>query len=269
MSENKKVLTKSDITRLFIRSNAIQGAFNFQTMQGMGFGWAMLPIIDKLYPNKEDRIEGYKRHIGYFNSHPWLVGPIFGITASMEERKSLGEDVSEENIQAVKGALMGPLAGIGDSLLWGTLRPIFAGVCASLALAGNTLAPLIFVIGMNIIHFALQYWGVSIGYNFADTFMDKMEDLQIKVWMESATILGLLVVGGLTATWLNITTKLSYTTGDAVISLQSTLDSILPKLLPLLCVLGVYGLLRKGKSATFVMVLICILAFVLGFFGIL
>ena len=96
MSE-KRVLTKSDITKLFIRSNAIQGAFNFETMQGMGFEWAMLPILDKLYTDPEDRKAAYKRHIGYFNSHPWLVGPIFGMTASMEERMSLGEDVSEEN----------------------------------------------------------------------------------------------------------------------------------------------------------------------------
>ena len=267
MSE-KRVLTKSDITKLFIRSNAIQGAFNFETMQGMGFEWAMLPILDKLYTNPEDRKAAYKRHIGYFNSHPWLVGPIFGMTASMEERMSLGEDVSEENIQAVKGALMGPLAGIGDSLLWGTLRPIFAGVCASLALAGNSFAPILFAVGMNAIHFLLMYWGVSVGYNFADTFMDKMEGLQIKVWMEAATILGLLVVGGLTATWLNVTTKLEYTIGEASISLQSTLDQILPKMLPLVCVLCVYAALRKGKSTTFVMVAICVFAFILGFFGI-
>lgn len=264
----KVTLTKNDITKLFIRSNAIQGAFNFETMQGMGFAWAILPVIDKLYPNEEDKIAGYKRHIGYFNSHPWLVGPIFGIVASMEEKKANGEDISEENIQAIKGALMGPLAGIGDSLLWGTLRPIFAGVCASLALAGNSFAPIIFALGMNIIHFVLQYWGVTVGYNFADSFMDKMEDLQIKVWMEAATILGLLVVGGLTATWLNVKTKLAYTVGEATISVQSTLDNVLPKLLPLLCVLGVYALLRKGKSTTTVMIIICIVAFVLGFFGI-
>ena len=265
----KVTLTKKDLNKLFVRSNAIQSAFNFERQQALGFEWAMIPIINKLYSNKEDRIAGYKRHIGYFNSHPWTCGPIFGIVASMEEKMANGEEITEENIQAVKGALMGPLAGIGDSLLWSTLRPITAGICASLALSGNGIAPLIFVIVLNVIHFGMQYLGVRKGYTFADQFMDKMEGMQIKVWMEAATILGLFVVGGLSATWLNVTTKLTYSVGDAAITLQTTLDAILPKLLPLVCTLIVFGLLRKGKSTTWVMGCIVIVGLILGFFGIL
>lgn len=262
-------LTKKDLTKLFIRSNAVQSAFNFERQQALGFEWAMIPIINKLYSNKEERIAAYKRHIGYFNSHPWTCGPIFGIVASMEENMANGGDITEENIQAVKGALMGPLAGIGDSLIWSTLRPITAGICASLALSGNGFAPLLFVIILNTVHFGMQYWGVSKGYHLADQFMDKMESMQVKVWMEAATILGLFVVGGLSATWLNVSTKMTYSVGDAVISLQSTLDAILPRLLPLICTLAVFGLLRKGKSTTWVMFAIVIVGLVLGFFGIL
>lgn len=262
-------LTKKDLTKLFIRSNAVQSAFNFERQQALGFEWAMIPIINKLYSNKEERIAAYKRHIGYFNSHPWTCGPIFGIVASMEENMANGGDITEENIQAVKGALMGPLAGIGDSLIWSTLRPITAGICASLALSGNGFAPLLFVIILNTVHFGMQYWGVRKGYHLADQFMDKMESMQVKVWMEAATILGLFVVGGLSATWLNVSTKMTYSVGDAVISLQSTLDAILPRLLPLICTLAVFGLLRKGKSTTWVMFAIVIVGLVLGFFGIL
>lgn len=262
-------LSKKDITKLFVRSNAVQSAFNFERMQAMGFVWGMIPIINKLYSEEQDRVEAYKRHLGYFNSHPWTCGAIYGIVASMEEKKANGEDVSEGNIQAIKGALMGPLAGIGDSLFWGTLRPICAGICASLALAGNAFAPLLFIVIMNAIHFGVQYWGVTNGYKFADQFMSKMESLQIKRWMEAATILGLLVVGGLTATWLNVSSPLIYTVGDASVELQATLDNILPKLLPLLCTLGVFGLLRKGKSTTWVMIAMIIVGFALGFFGIL
>lgn len=264
----EKRLTKKDLNQLFIRSNAIQSAFNFERQQAMGFEWAMIPIINKLYDTQEERIAGYKRHIVYFNSHPWTVGPIFGIVASMEEKMANGEDISEENIQAIKGALMGPLAGIGDSLLWGALRPIVAGVCASLALAGNALAPLIFAVVMNVIHFGMQWYGVNFGYKFADEFMDKMESMQIAVWMEAATILGLFVVGGLSATWINVKTKLVYTVGDAAINLQATLDGVLPKLLSLLTVLLVFALLRKGKSTTWVMGVLIAVGFVLGFLGI-
>lgn len=265
----EKTLNKKDLNRLFIRSNAVQSAFNFERMQGLGFEWAMIPIINKLYDKKEEQIAGYKRHLGYFNSHPWTCGPIFGIVASMEERRANGEDVPEENITAIKGALMGPTAGIGDSLFWGTLRPIVAGVCAALALSGNSIAPLIFVIVLNAIHFGVQYWGVNAGYTFADKFMEKMAGVQIKAWMEAATILGLLVVGGLSATWLNITTPLTYVTGEASVALQSTLDSIIPKLLPLCCTLGVYATLRKGKSTLWVMGAMIVVGFVLGFFGVL
>ncbi len=265
----KNKLEKKDLNRLFIRSNAIQSAFNFERMQAMGFEYAMLPIINKLYKNKEDRIEAYQRHLTYFNTHPWDCGIIFGVVASMEERKANGEDISGDDIQAIKGALMGPLAGLGDSLFWGAFRPIVAGICASLALAGNGFAPLLFVIVINAVHFFAQWWGVNNGYKFADNFMSKMEQLNIKIWMEAASILGLFVVGGLTATWLNVTTPLVYTVGEASVELQATFDAILPKLLPLLITLGVFGILRKGKSATWVMFALIIVGFVLGFFGIL
>lgn len=269
MTENKIKLEKKDITRLFIRSNAIQSAFNFERMQAMGFAYGMIPIINKLYKKKEDRVEAYQRHLGYFNSHPWDCGVIFGVIASMEERKANGEEVSEDNITAVKGALMGPLAGIGDSLFWGAFRPIVAGVCASLALSGYGFAPLIFVLVINAVHFFSQWWGVKNGYQFADTFMQKMESLNVKVWMEAASILGLFVVGGLAATWLGVKTPLVYTVGEATVSLQTVFDNIFPKLLPLFATLGVFGLLRKGKSATWVMFAIIVVGFVLGFFGIL
>lgn len=269
MSENRVVLTKKDINRLFRRSNAVQSAFNFERMQALGFAYAMIPVINKLYSNKEERIQAYQRHLGYFNSHPWDCGVIFGIVASMEERMANGEDVSEDNITAIKGALMGPLAGIGDSLFWGAFRPIVAGICASLALSGYGIAPLIFVVVINVVHFGVEYWCVKNGYQFADTFMQKMESLNVKVWMEAASILGLFVVGGLAATWLGVSTPLVYTVGEATVELQTVLNNVFPKLLPLVATLGVFGLLRKGKSATWVMFAIIIVGFTLGFFGIL
>ena len=274
MGETKIVATankieKKDLRRLFFRSNAIQSAFNFERMQGLGFIWGMLPLINKLYKRKEDRVEAYKRHSGYFNTHPWLGGVIFGIVASMEERKAQGEEVDVENIQAVKGALMGPLAGLGDSLFFSTYRPILAGICASLALGGSAIAPILFVLLINIVHFGVQWWGVHNGYALADKFLEKLEGMQIQKWMEAAAILGLMVVGALVATALNLTTPLTYTVGDASVVLQDMFDKILPKLLPLGATLAVYAFVRKGKNALFVMLGIIIVGFVLGMLGIL
>ncbi|MEA4895155.1 MAG: PTS system mannose/fructose/sorbose family transporter subunit IID [Oscillospiraceae bacterium] len=262
-------IDKKDLRRLFFRSNAIQSAFNFERMQGLGFVWGMLPLINKLYKNKEDRIEAYKRHSGYFNTHPWLGGIIFGIVASMEERKAHGEEMDEENIQAVKGALMGPLAGLGDSMFFSTFRPIVAGICASLALSGSVIAPIIFVLLINIVHFGVQWWGVHSGYELADKFLEKLEGMQIQRWMEAATILGLMVVGALVASALNISTPLTYTVGDASVALQDMFDKILPKLLPLGATLAVYAFVRKGKNAMIVMLGIIVVGFVLGLLGVL
>lgn len=265
MSEKK--LTKKDINGLFVRSNAVQSAFSFERQQAMGFEYAMIPIINKLYDNEEDRIAAYKRHLTYFNSHPWTCGVIFGIVAAMEEKKANGEEVSEANIQGIKSGLMGPLAGIGDSFFWGAFRPIVAGICASLALSGYGFAPLLFVLIINAVHFALHYWEVRKGYEMADSFLEQ-DMSSFNVWMEAATILGLFVVGGLTATWLGVSTKLSYTIGDKTILIQDALDGILPKMLPLLSVLGVFGLLRKGMSTQKVLLIIVVVGFVLGFLGV-
>ncbi|MDD5791362.1 MAG: PTS system mannose/fructose/sorbose family transporter subunit IID [Erysipelotrichaceae bacterium] len=264
----EKKLTKKDLVSLFIRSNAVQSAFSFERQQAMGFEYAMIPVINKLYDSEEERINGYKRHLNYFNSHPWTCGIIFGIVASMEERRANGEDVDEANIQAIKTGLMGPLAGIGDSFFWGALRPIVAGICASLALEGYSIAPLLFVVVMNVIHFGLHYWEVMKGYEMAEGFLDTMDNSSINIWMEAATILGLFVVGGLSATWLNVTTKLTYTVGESTTAIQKALDGIMPKLLSLLSVLAVYYLLRKGKKTTTVMLILVVVGFVLGYFNI-
>ena len=101
---NEVHLDKKDLKRLFWRSNGVQSAFNFERMQGLGFCWGMLPVIDKLYKNKEDRVAAYKRHSGYFNTHPWMGGIIYGIVAAMEERKANGEEVDEERVRGGEGA---------------------------------------------------------------------------------------------------------------------------------------------------------------------
>lgn len=262
-------IDKKDLLKVYWRSFGIQGAFNFERMQGLGFGWTMLPIINKLYKKKEDRIAAYKRNISYMNTHPWTSGAIFGIVTSMEEQMANGEEsVTEENIQAVKGGLMGPLAGIGDSLFFSTLRPIIAGLAVSLALNGNYFAPILFILAINIIHFWVQYQGVFTGYKMADRFLEKMEGIQIQKWMEAAAVLGLMVIGALVATWLNVKTPLVYTMQEASVPVQDMLDKILPKALPLLTTLAIFRFVRKGKNANIIMISIVIIGFVLGMLGI-
>lgn len=259
-----------DLRKLFWRSFGLQSAFNYERMQGLGFAWTMLPLINKLYKKKEDRVAAYKRHLSFFNTHPWTVGPILGMVASMEERLAAGaEAIDEEGIQAVKGGLMGPLAGIGDSLFFGTLRPIIAGVAVTLALTGNPLAPIFFLVAINVIHFWVRWSGIQYGYRLGDRFLEQMEGMQIHKWMESAAILGLMVLGALVASWLNVTTPMVYTMQEASIPVQKMLDGILPKALPLLSAWLVFTAVRKGKSPTVIMIAMAAIGLVGGYVGLL
>lgn len=261
---------KADLRQIFWRSFGLQSAFNYERMQSLGFAWTLLPLLSRLYKKKDDRATAYKRHLTFFNTHPWTVGPILGMVASMEERMAAGEVVvDEEGIQAVKGGLMGPLAGIGDSLFFGTLRPIIAGVAVTLALSGNIFAPILFILGVNAIHFWVRWAGLQYGYKLGDRFLEQMEGLQVQRWMEGAAIVGLMVLGALVANWLNVQTPMVYSLQKATFPVQKMLDGILPKALPLLATLLVFSYVRKGKSATTIMLVMVLAGLVGGYFQIL
>lgn len=264
----EKKVTKKDLRKIFWRSFGIQGAYSFERMAGFGFVFGMTPLINKLYSKKEERAAALKRHSEFFNSHSWLTSFIMGITASMEERNANSEDDSSDSISAIKGGLMGPLAGIGDSVFWGTLRPICAGIAISLAKAGNSLAPIIFILLANSVHIFTRYKGVFLGYEMADNFMDKMQGMQIKKWMKIATILGLMVVGALVGSWLNVTTPFVYTVGKSSIKIQGMLDGILPKMIPLIITLIIFKFIRMRKNVNVIMFSMVIISFLFGLLGI-
>ncbi|MDU5729157.1 MAG: PTS system mannose/fructose/sorbose family transporter subunit IID, partial [Citrobacter freundii] len=139
----QKKLTKSDLFSMFVRSNLQQASFNFERIHGLGFCYDMIPAIKRLYPLKE--------HLVFFNTTPAVCGPVIGVTAAMEEARANGAEIDDGAINGIKVGLMGPLAGVGDPLVWGTLRPITAALGASLALSGNILGPLLFFFIFNAV----------------------------------------------------------------------------------------------------------------------
>jgi mannose/fructose/sorbose-specific phosphotransferase system IID component len=258
------------IRSLTWRGLLLQGGFNYERFQNLGFWWMIRPTLDHLYPEKEDRAAAYQRHLTYFNTNPWVVGPIAGVVASMEERKAKGDaDVAEEAITSVKVGLMAPLSGIGDSLVFGTVRPILAAVCAALAIDGNILGPILFLAVLLATQFGMRIWGTSIGYRTGTKFLSQIGGSQLDRVKEGATIVGLAVTGALVATLLKLTTPFTYENGDATIALQDQLDSILPGLLPLLASLGVFWLIRKRVSPVWVLIGALVVGLVAGYFGIL
>ena len=155
MSEKK--LTKSDIVSMFIRSNFLLGSYNFERMQSVGFCVTLIPALKKLYEGDELKA-ALKRHLEFFNTQPFLATPIMGITAAMEEQKANGADIDEASISGVKIGLMGPLAGVGDPIFWGTVRPVLAALGAGLALTGSILGPLLFFILFNALRLATNWY---------------------------------------------------------------------------------------------------------------
>ncbi|MBR2542336.1 MAG: PTS mannose/fructose/sorbose transporter family subunit IID, partial [Lactococcus sp.] len=157
MSEKIK-LSKNDRLAVAWRSTFLQGSWNYERMQNLGWAFSLIPAIKKLYTTKEDRAAALTRHMEFFNTHPYVASPIIGVTLALEEERANGAPIDDVAIQGVKVGMMGPLAGIGDPVFWFTVRPILGAIGASLALSGNILGPILFFVLWNVIRWAFIWY---------------------------------------------------------------------------------------------------------------
>ncbi|MBK1809928.1 PTS mannose transporter subunit IID [Clostridium sp. YIM B02505] len=247
----EKKLSKKDITSMFVRSWFLLGSFNFERMQSVGFCVTMIPAIKKLYDKKEDQRAALKRHLEFFNTQPFISAPIMGVTAAMEEQKANGAPIDDASISGVKVGLMGPLAGVGDPVFWGTLRPVTAALGASIALSGSILGPLLFFVIFNALRLATKWYGLKYGYQKGTEIVSDMAGNRLKKLTVGASILGLFVMGALVSKWtsINVPLVLSQYQGQdgktVTTTVQSILDQLLPGMLPLLLTFGCMKLLKK------------------------
>lgn len=263
------LITRKEQVEMFWRSFGIQSAFSFDRMQGLGFAWGLMPVLSRVYQKKEELASALRRNMMFFNTNPWVVGPVMAMTATLEARRACGEEVDVESIQGVKAGLMGPLAGIGDSLFVGMLRAIMSGVSASLALAGNPLAPIVFLLGNNIVHVWVRWESLMYTFRKGSAFVTELGSTRMKRLMEGATVMGLMALGSLVGSWLNITTPLAYTIQEKTVALQDIFNQILPKMLPLAAVLIIFYLVRKNINTMWLLIISAAVFFVMGAIGIL
>lgn len=242
-------ITDKELRSVFWRSFQMEFSWNYERQMNLAFVYAMIPVLKKLYTRKEDLACALKRHLAFFNTTPHIVTLILGITAAMEEKNSQSKGMDAASVDSVKASLMGPLAGLGDSFFWGTLRLIATGIGTSLALKGSILGPILFLLVFNIPHLAVRFlftrWGYVLGTGV-------LQRIQKSGMMESltygASIIGLMVVGAMTASMIDITIPITFGTGDAKIHVQDIINDVMPALLPLLSFGVVYWLLgRKVK----------------------
>lgn len=241
-------LDKKTLNKMVWLSCFLQASFNYERMQACGWLWGMLPGLQKIHTNKEDLKASMAHNLDFLNTHPFLVTFVMGIVLSLEQNKA-----DTATIRSVRISAAGPLGGIGDALFWLTLVPITAGLTANMAMEGQIIGAVLFLIIFNAVQFAvrfgLMYWSYGLGTK-AVTLLTS----SAKEFTRAASILGIFVVGGLIANYGG--TSLRIVVGDPAINIQGLLDGVLPKLIPLLITLGIYVLIKKGWTPVKCIILI-------------
>lgn len=296
-------LSQADRKKVWWFSQFLQGSWNYERMQNLGWAYSLIPAIKKLYTNKEDQAAALKRHLEFFNTHPYVAAPIMGVTLALEEEKANGTDIEDAAIQGVKIGMMGPLAGIGDPVFWFTVRPILGALGASLAQAGNIAGPLIFFIGWNLIRMAFLWYTQELGYKAGSEITKDMSGGILKDITKGASILGMFILAVLVERWVSIVftvnlpgkvlSKGAYiewpkgnVSGDQlktilgqvndklsfdkiqVDTLQKQLDSLIPGLMGLLLTFACMWLLKKKVSPITIIIGLFVVGIVASFFGI-
>ena len=204
MAENKITLSVADRRRVCLRSQYLQANWNYERMQNVGWCYGMNGVVEKLYPNKEDQAAFLKRHLEFFNTHPYVAAPVFGVELSLEESRANGAPVDDAAIQGVKIGMMGPLAGVGDPIFWGTLRPVLGAFAASLALTGNILGPILFFVLWNVIRLAFLWYTQEFGYKAGASISEDLGGGLLQRVTTGASVLGMSIMGVLIPRWTSI-----------------------------------------------------------------
>lgn len=202
--ESKFKLSKRDRLHVFWRSQFLQASWNFERMQNIGWAYAMIPALKKMYTSKEDRSLALKRHLEFFNTHPYLAAPVLGVTLTLEEQKASGQEIDNAAIQGVKIGMMGPLAGVGDPIFWGTIRPVLGAFAASLALSESWLGPIIFFLAWNIIRMAFLWYSQELGYVQGGNITQNLAGGLMQKLTQGASVLGMFILGVLVPRWTSM-----------------------------------------------------------------
>ncbi|BCA84563.1 PTS fructose transporter subunit IID [Enterococcus saigonensis] len=258
--ETTKKLSKKDLQRVNWRYLlAGQIGWNYERMMSIAYTRALLPALEKLYPDKSERKEMLQTQLQFFNTGPHLATLIMGIDLAIEEDEGIK---SKDTIIGLKTGLMGPFAAIGDSLFGAIIPTIMGSVAAYMGLEGSPIGAVLWLI-LSIAIVFLRYPLLFIGYKQGTKLVSSMSNT-LKAITESATLLGITVVGALIPTVVNAKMPLEYKSGDVVLKMQDMLDQILPAMIPVLLVALAYWLLGlKKMNSTRVIWFMMILSIVL------
>lgn len=305
INNEKVLLSKEARKKVWWRHQFLQGSWNYERMQNGGWAYSIIPAIKELYTKKEDQVEALKRHLEFYNTHPYVSSPVMGVTLAMEEERAAGTHIDDAAIQGVKVGMMGPLAGVGDPVFWFTLRPILGALGASFALSGSIVGPLLFFVLWNVIRMVFEWKTQEMGYKAGNEITKDLSGGLLGRITLMASILGMFIIGALVQRWVSINFAVnvaeitqqpgSYIDWAAlpagaegiqqalkqfadigptaldpvkVTTLQQNLDSLIPGLVPLLLTLGICKLLKKNVSPIAIIIALFIIGIIARFFGI-
>ena len=271
-AEYSKKLSKSTLVKTWLWTTSTESCYNYERLQALGAANLMITPIRELYDTNERRAEELKKYMVFYNSEVFTIGPIInGIACSMEEARANGEEIEAKDINAVRTGLMGPVAGIGDTVMQGILFPIIFGIGCSLALEGSFLGPVLSFIVFEALIFGCGYFMFMTGYKQGKTSLLKiLKNGTIDKIINSFSIVGLMVVGAMAASRVTVSTPLAVTVGEGSTKIQDVLDSLAPGLIPLGLTLLVWWMLKKKINTIYIIIAIFvvgILAYYLGILG--
>lgn len=265
-------LSKSDYTKTTLRAYFLQNGFNYSNYQGLGYSLVMYPALRKLYSGDDDRLATeLQENSEFYNTNPNFLPFITSIHLAMAEN-----GMEYEEIRGIKMALMGPLAGIGDSLSQFCIAPLFSTIFASMAMDGIALAPILFLLAENITLVIIKLVMGSYGRKLGTSMIDKLSE-KMGVISEAAGMVGVTVIAGLAATFVKMKVGITFAAGEVAegakvssVDIQAMLDKVAPALLPVLYTILMYYLIKKKGLTTYWLVIITVvLGVALSFFGIL
>lgn len=261
MASNR--LEKKDYVKTSMRAYFLQNGFNYGNYQGLGYANMLYPALRKMYKDDDDKLqETLQENVEFFNTNLHFVPFITSLHLIMLENGTPSKE-----IRNIKMALMGPLAGIGDSLVQFCLAPLLGTIGASLASDGFVMGPLIYFLGMNIILFLVKYltgvWGWKLGTSIIDKLSSMMEQIS-----NVASMIGVTVIAGLAVSFVKIKTPLQYATvmptgEEKIVAIQAMFDAVAPNLLPVLYTALMYYLIKVKKWTTYKLVIFTIMIGVL------
>lgn len=259
----RKVVDNKILNKMIWKSLWLQASFNFARMQANGWLAGIMPALEKIHTNKNDLSKSMKQHLEFFNSHPFLINFIQGVIVAMEENK---EDIS--TIRGIKVAMMGPLGGIGDALFWLTLLPIASSIGVQFASKGLIIGPIIFLLLFNGLQFALRFFLMHYGYKTGVSAIQTLKENTQKV-SRAATIVGVTVVGALIASFVNLNIAYVIPLGEGIPVQNGIIDTVMPKLLPLLYTFGLLILIKRKWKPMYLIVITMLVGIIGKFIGVL